>query len=106
MNRVGLIHVAIIVAGLLGGTAAFAQQLPSAAPGAACSTPGIVATYGENGMLICTASLTWKPAIPASTPSNDGGLVSAARQRLGRAMAMVIEGAAQFVRDVLSPSSN
>lgn len=106
MKRVGPPHVAIIVAGLLSGSAALAQQLPSAAPGATCSTPGAAATYGENGMLICTASLTWKTAIPASTPSNDGGLVSAASQRLGRAMAMVIDGAAQFVRDVLVPRSN
>jgi hypothetical protein len=106
MKRVGLIYGAIIIAGLLSGSAALAQQLPSASPGATCSTPGVAATYGENGMLICTASLIWKPAIPASTPSNDGGLVSTASQRLGRAIAMVIDGAAQFVRDVLSPSSN
>lgn len=106
MKRVGEIHGAIIIAGLLSSSAALCQQLPSASPGATCSTPGLAATYGDNGMLICTASLTWKPALPASTPSNDGGLASEANQRLGRAMAMVIDGAAQFVRDMLSPSSN
>ncbi len=57
-------------------------------------------------MLICSASLTWKPAITASTPSNDGGLVSTVGQRMGRAMATLVDGTAQFVHDMLSPSSN
>jgi hypothetical protein len=106
MTRVGPIGGALIVALMLTGGSARAQQLPSASPGGTCSTPGIAATYGENGMLICSASLTWKPAITASTPSNDGGLVSTVGQRMGRAMATLVDGTAQFVHDMLSPSSN
>ncbi|MGF6603262.1 hypothetical protein P3T23_008016 [Paraburkholderia sp. GAS448] len=104
--RVGPIRGALIIATLLTGSAASAQQLPSASPGGTCSTPGVAATYGDNGMLICSASLTWKPAITASTPSNDGGLVSTVGQRIGRAMATLVDGTAQFVQDMLSPSSN
>ena len=106
MKRVSLIHGAIFIATQLSGSAALAQSLPAASPGAPCKAPGMAATYGDNGMLICTASLTWKAALPASTPSNDGGLVSTVSQRLGRAMATVIDEAAQFIRDMLSPISD
>lgn len=106
MTRVGPIVGALIIAALFNGAAASAQQLPSASPGATCTTPGAAATYGENGMLICGASLTWKPAITASTPSNDGGLVSTVVQRMGSAMATLVDGTTQFVHDMLSPSSN
>lgn len=87
-------------------TVASAQTLPSAVPGAPCTTPGIAATYGANGMLLCSASLTWKPAIRASTPTNDGGLVSVVGQRMNRAMASIVDGTAQFVHGMLAPSSN
>ncbi|PNE59615.1 hypothetical protein A8H39_00255 [Paraburkholderia fungorum] len=106
MTRVGPIRGAFIVTAMLIGSVASAQQLPSASPGATCSTPGVAATYGENGMLICSASLTWKPAITASTPVNDGGLVSTVGQRIGSAMATLVDGTAQFLHDMLSPSSN
>lgn len=106
MRRVRLIRSAIFIAALVGGSVALAQTLPSASPGASCNTPGMAATYGDNGMLICSASLTWKAAIPASTPSNDGGLVSTVSMRMSRAMATVVDGAAQFVRDMLSPTSD
>lgn len=106
MKLVGFTYVAIIIGAQMSGGAALAQSLPSASPGGTCSRPGMAATYGENGMLVCTASMTWKAAIPASTPSNDGGLVSAASQRVGRAMATVIDGAAQLIRDMLVPNSN
>lgn len=106
MTRVARISGAVIIAAMLAGGTATAQQLPSASPGGTCSTPGLAATYGENGMLICSASLTWKPAIIASTPSNDGGLVSTVGQRMERAMATIVDGTAQFVHDMLSPSSN
>lgn len=106
MTRVARVSSAVFIAATLASDPASAQQLPSASPGAACSTPGSAATYGENGMLICSASLTWKPAITASTPSSDGGLVSTVGQRMGRAMATVVEGTVRFVRDMLSPSSN
>ncbi len=97
---------AIFITAMVICTVACAQTLPSAAPGAPCATPGIAATYGANGMLLCSASLTWKPAIRASTPTNDGGLVSVVGQRMNRAMASIVDGTAQFVHDMLSPSSN
>lgn len=97
---------AIFITAMVICAVAGAQSLPSAAPGAPCATPGIAATYGANGMLLCSASLTWKPAIRASTPTNDGGLVSIVGQRMNRAMASIVDGTAQFVHDMLSPSSN
>ncbi|UIF89444.1 hypothetical protein [Cupriavidus sp. UYPR2.512] len=106
MKRVRMIHSAIFIGALVSGSAAFAQTLPSASPGAPCKTPGMAATYGDNGMLLCSASLTWKAALPASTTSNDGGPVSTVSQRMGRAMATVVDGAAQFIREMLSPASD
>ncbi|WP_321817012.1 MULTISPECIES: hypothetical protein [unclassified Paraburkholderia] len=68
--------------------------------------PGEAATYGVNGMVICSASLTWKEVITASNTSGDGGVVATVGQRLNRAMATVVDGAGDFLKTLVSPNSD
>lgn len=109
-QRYGRIHAVICGAALIAATscasAAADHELPSASPGGTCKVPGEAATYGVNGMLVCSASLTWKSAITATTPTYDSSVVSTVGRRLNRAMAAVVDGAGDFLKTLVSPSSD